>query len=145
MLFGFFIMTMSSLKTSLLAIGSVALLGLTSASYAQHFYKWVDKNGSTHYTLTPPPKNAKKQGRIFTINDTPSGSQYRPPSAVPENASTTDNTPTQNNPNIPSADQPVANVPSVPVPTSTTARKGEHLALPPRIADPTVGQTLHVR
>lgn len=137
-------MTMSSLKLCLVAIGSVALLGLASHGHAQHFYKWVDKNGSTHYTLTPPPKNAKKQGRIFTINDTPSGSQYRPPSSVPENASTTDTTPTTTNPNIPSADQPTNVVPA-PVPTSTTANKGEHLALPPRIADPTVGQTLHVR
>lgn len=144
-------MTMSSLKSCLLAISSVAVLGIASHSHAQHFYKWVDKNGSTHYTLTPPPKNAKKQGRIFTINDTPSGSQYRPP--APET-----NTPTQNSttptttpqPNgTPVAEpvaEPVANLPPLVIPnTSSTANKGERLALPPRIPDPTAGQYAPLR
>ena len=41
-------------------------------------YKWVDHKGSTHYTLTPPPANAKKSGTMMTYNDTPSGSQHVP-------------------------------------------------------------------
>ena len=34
---------------------------------AREYYKWVDANGSTHYSKTPPPKNAKKQGRVETF------------------------------------------------------------------------------
>lgn len=37
-------------------------------SQAQSFYKWVDKNGSTHYTKTPPPKNAKAKGQVETYH-----------------------------------------------------------------------------
>lgn len=53
----------------------IILTTLTTAQVqAQNFYKWVDAKGSTHYTATPPPKNAKKLGKVNTINDTPSGS-----------------------------------------------------------------------
>ena len=47
---------------------SLALTGLSPYSHAQQFYKWVDQKGSTHYTTTPPPKNAKRQGKIETYN-----------------------------------------------------------------------------
>lgn len=36
---------------------------------AQNFYKWVDRNGSTHYTTTPPPKNAKTLSTVATYQD----------------------------------------------------------------------------
>lgn len=33
------------------------------------FYKWVDRNGTTHYTLTPPPKGSKSLGKMQTYRD----------------------------------------------------------------------------
>lgn len=36
------------------------------ALQAQPYYKWIDAKGSTHYTRTPPPKGAKKQGQVET-------------------------------------------------------------------------------
>jgi hypothetical protein len=35
-----------------------------ATTYLQDFYKWVDAKGSTHYTATPPPSNAKKKSKI---------------------------------------------------------------------------------
>ncbi|WP_338559772.1 DUF4124 domain-containing protein [Acinetobacter sp. KS-LM10] len=35
-------------------------------TFAKEYYKWVDSNGSTHYTATPPPKAAKKKGKVET-------------------------------------------------------------------------------
>lgn len=40
---------------------------LSTQTFASEFYKWVDANGSTHYTKTPPPKNAKKKGKVETF------------------------------------------------------------------------------
>jgi len=37
-----------------------------STSYAKQYYKWVDSKGSTHYTTTPPPKNARSQSKVNT-------------------------------------------------------------------------------
>lgn len=37
--------------------------------HAQNFYKWVDANGSTHYTTTLPPKNAKRLGSVSTYQN----------------------------------------------------------------------------
>ncbi|MDN5513139.1 MAG: DUF4124 domain-containing protein [Acinetobacter sp.] len=48
----------------------LSLILLASACiHAQDFYKWVDANGSTHYTSTPPPKNAKRLGSISTYQN----------------------------------------------------------------------------
>ena len=56
----------SYLKTGLYAIATTALLLGSSQNYAQQYYKWVDAQGSTHYTTTPPPKSAKKKGQVDT-------------------------------------------------------------------------------
>lgn len=45
------------------------LLNATNTWANDTFYKWVDQNGSTHYTLTPPPKNAKSLGKMKTYRD----------------------------------------------------------------------------
>lgn len=37
-----------------------------SFTHAEDFYKWVDQNGSTHYTKSPPPKNAKNKSKVQT-------------------------------------------------------------------------------
>lgn len=43
-----------------------ALLSSSASLWAKDYYKWVDANGSTHYTATPPPKSAQKKGKIQT-------------------------------------------------------------------------------
>lgn len=34
--------------------------------FAQDFYKWVDKNGTTNYTKNPPPKAVRDVSRVNT-------------------------------------------------------------------------------
>ena len=48
------------------AAAALALAVSAQSSFAQNFYKWVDAKGSTHYTATPPPKSAKKKGKVET-------------------------------------------------------------------------------
>lgn len=57
---------------SLVLLSSVAFT--TNTLYAQSYYKWIDAQGSTHYTKTPPPKGAKKQGKVDTYSSTSSTS-----------------------------------------------------------------------
>ena len=54
-------------KWSVLAtcIGSVLLL---NSVYAQTYYKWVDKAGSTHYTQTPPPGSLAKKAKAVQVD-----------------------------------------------------------------------------
>ena len=67
----------------------LAYLGITVSlsllcsgqSFAKEYYKWVDSKGSTHYTATPPPKNAKSKGKIDTYG-------YYSPSTQQNNSST---------------------------------------------------------
>ena len=39
------------------------------SSHAQDFYKWIDKNGTTHYTLNQPPTSANKVNKITTYGE----------------------------------------------------------------------------
>jgi hypothetical protein len=68
----------TSLYTALLASAFVC----TSQSQAQQYYKWVDANGSTHYTTTPPPKGAKRLDKIATYGS----SVYSAPETQTTNA-----------------------------------------------------------
>ena len=45
---------------------TLLLSAINSQVSAKEYYKWVDSKGSTHYTTTPPPKSAKKQGKLET-------------------------------------------------------------------------------
>ena len=56
--------------TSLFVLGCIATTPVVAAE--KNFYKWVDKNGSTHYTTTPPPSTAKRLGKVETYDDQPS-------------------------------------------------------------------------
>lgn len=56
----------SYLKTGLYTIATTALLFCSTQNHAQQYYKWVDANGSTHYTTTPPPKGAKRLNKVST-------------------------------------------------------------------------------
>lgn len=40
-----------------------------ATSHTQDFYKWTDANGSTHYTVNPPPNHVKKLGSISTYQN----------------------------------------------------------------------------
>ncbi|MFC2994647.1 DUF4124 domain-containing protein [Acinetobacter sichuanensis] len=58
----------------------VLSLSATSQSFAKQYYKWVDHQGATHYTETPPPKNAKSRTTVTTYghNASPSTSSVTP-------------------------------------------------------------------
>ncbi|MBH2001810.1 MAG: DUF4124 domain-containing protein [Moraxellaceae bacterium] len=72
----------SYLKASLYTIATVALLFCSSQNYAQQYYKWMDANGSTHYTTTPPPKGAKNLNKISTYGS--SHQNIATPTAAPQ-------------------------------------------------------------
>ena len=78
-------------KISLIA--SLCAFSLSStAVFAQDYYKWVDSKGSTHYTKTPPPKNAKKKTKVDTYgwhNSAPTASRTQNTSAPSEVSNTT--------------------------------------------------------
>lgn len=59
-------MNLSYLKTILYTASTAAILLCSSQNYAQQYYKWIDANGSTHYTTTPPPKGAKRLDKVST-------------------------------------------------------------------------------
>ena len=59
-------------------IGLILCLNFSQLNHAQDFYKWVDHNGSTHYTKTLPPKNVKKLGSISTYQNTTEQSKKMP-------------------------------------------------------------------
>ncbi|MDR2250490.1 DUF4124 domain-containing protein [Acinetobacter sp.] len=92
-------MNLSYLKTTLYTAVTTAILLGSSQSYAQQYYKWMDKSGSTHYTTTPPPKGAKHLNKVSTygsqiIPKTSTSSQEQQPQdktekVVPETANVT--------------------------------------------------------
>lgn len=56
----------------------LALL-LTTTAHTQDIYKWIDANGTTHYSQTPP-QNGKKTTIFRTYGQTtPSASSALPP------------------------------------------------------------------
>ncbi|MDR0234714.1 DUF4124 domain-containing protein [Acinetobacter sp.] len=92
-----------------------ALFSLTTvSSQAKQYYKWVDSNGSTHYTTTPPPKNARSKSKVDTYgyrgSSTPTNQHAAQP---PANANNQQNAPTNTQQNSPQNGQPVNNVPVV--------------------------------
>lgn len=66
-------MASSCIKIGFIATGLILSLSSTT-SFAKEYYKWVDAKGSTHYTTTPPPKSAKKKGKVETYGTTHSAS-----------------------------------------------------------------------
>lgn len=76
-----------------------------AAQAEQRYYKWIDQNGSTQYTQTPPPANAKKVLKTLNI------STYQPstsasttaPAAAQSQAATNSAAPTATPPSAPAA------------------------------------------
>ena len=65
---------MKSLRTLKMAVNTLIISSIVMASghaLADNFYKWVDSQGTTHYTKTPPPKTAKKRSTVETYGFTP--------------------------------------------------------------------------
>ena len=66
-------------------LSSALLFSFSSTTaIAKTYYKWVDSNGSTHYTTTPPPKNAKKQGKVETYGSRTATAAQTPASPAQE-------------------------------------------------------------
>jgi len=59
------------MKTSQYLYLTIAILGtfFSFDLYAKDFYKWVDANGSTHYTLKSPTNSIKKVTKVTTYNE----------------------------------------------------------------------------
>ncbi|QHH98147.1 DUF4124 domain-containing protein [Acinetobacter dispersus] len=115
-------MKSSYLKTSLYTIATTTLLLCSSHNYAQQYYKWVDANGSTHYTTTPPPKGAKRLDKVSTYGNS---HQTTAPSAQQGHQATPDVTPNE----LQHAPQAVPEVPAntvkpqSPPPASATSNR----------------------
>lgn len=71
-----------------------ALIGSSAALWAKDYYKWVDANGSTHYTTTPPPKSVQKKGKVQTYgwNNSASTTGRSPQTPAENQTNTTVNT-----------------------------------------------------
>lgn len=79
------------LKTALIISGGLFLsFSIAPQSFAKEYYKWVDSKGSTHYSATPPPPNAKHKTTIETYGHNTSSSAT---SALPVNAPSTQTAP----------------------------------------------------
>ncbi|MFW1858930.1 DUF4124 domain-containing protein [Acinetobacter defluvii] len=83
---------LKQLKTHLISFGILLLASsMTPQSFAKEFYKWVDSNGSTHYSANPPPKNARHKTKVETYGHNVSGSTSSatpvdtPPTTPPQN------------------------------------------------------------
>lgn len=96
-------MSIQFAKMAACLVGMGIAMGSTQ-SFAKTYYKWVDSQGSTHYTTTPPPKTAKKKGKVDTYGwkNSPQAASSEasptanmpntvpaPPNAVPSAAPTT--------------------------------------------------------
>src|SRR5690606_24869684 len=82
-------MKISFLTVVRLSCAVVLSICSTSASAIPH-HKWVDENGVTHYTKTPPPKSAKKATTVDTYgwkNSAPTPSRTTETEVQTENTS----------------------------------------------------------
>ncbi|WP_373429843.1 DUF4124 domain-containing protein [Acinetobacter gerneri] len=76
-----------SAKYSLSMFFVIHFIFCSTSSFAEDFYKWVDANGSTHYTRTPPPKNIRHKTVVETYGwKTPTNAPSQSP--VPTNNQT---------------------------------------------------------
>ena len=92
-------------KMGLLSL-SIALTSIAPSTFAQNFYKWVDAKGSTHYTATPPPSNAKKKSKVETYGWKTTPTVKTNTASENEQAATPQNTPPTNTANNNQQTQP---------------------------------------
>lgn len=87
---------------------------LINSVQAVQFYKWIDKNGSTHYSQEHPGKNAVKIVKTVLVDDTPPPIVTSSvPNPVSDQTTTTSNQPenASGNPTPQQTAQPVAQPP----------------------------------
>ncbi|WP_445114952.1 DUF4124 domain-containing protein [Acinetobacter sp. WZC-1] len=123
--------TKTGLKLTLLPAVIIIAALLSTQSFARQYYKWVDHKGSTHYTTTPPPKNARQQGKVETYGHP--NSAMTPAQSVPAS--------TQNNNQHPSAIPAPDSERTQPQPAVMLAPAGENtepspMPAPAGISDP---------
>lgn len=119
------------------ALSLLFMVGLSGSVQASGgIYKWVDQNGTTQYSQTPPPKNAKnsqtvrvskhipadvREGRARGMVDAATLQAYTAPNTNTATAENGSNTPT----NPASAPTPIVNAPAAPTgntpPTAETS------------------------
>ena len=108
---------------SCLAISTLfGLSALSTSVSATQYYKWVDAQGSTHYTKTPPPRNAKKQGSVNTYswaNSAPTPARTADTTAQEQTQSTPNTQPQSPIPNIPQQEQNTENKSPVKSPSNS--------------------------
>ena len=95
-------------KTILLSAIFTTVTMSTTVTHAKQYYKWVDSKGSTHYTTTPPPKNARSKSKVNTYGYHGSSTSVTAPSTQ----TNTNQTAPQNTPPNPVQTGPVANQPA---------------------------------
>lgn len=100
------------MKKSMMILMCSALSVVSGQSFADTYYKWVGKDGSTHYTLTPPPKGAKALGKMETYRD------YSPSYTSPTSTNTT--------------------TPSQTAPSSTDGNSTQAMPMPEPVAEPQI-------
>lgn len=109
---------------------------LINSAQAVQFYKWIDKNGSTHYSQEHPGRNAVKIVKTVLVDDTPPPTATSPApnplsdqtttaTSQPENAST--NPATQQTPQ-PAAQPPVLSM--TPPPANKLIQPSQEQARP---------------
>ena len=76
--------------TTTLAACFCALL-VSAVASAEQFYKWIDAQGTTHYTEDPPPPSATNSSEVRVSTRQPSGSDAAPPAPAAKNSNKTDN------------------------------------------------------
>jgi hypothetical protein len=90
--------------------GALLCAATLSSAQAVQFYKWIDKNGSTHYTQEHPGKNASKIIKTVLVDDTPPPASSTPtPASIATNAEQPSTAPDQANnstSSVPQAQQP---------------------------------------
>jgi len=57
---------MNKFNKWIFALVPMYAISLSQLSHAAQFYKWVDDQGSTHYTQTPPPQKSIKKVNVST-------------------------------------------------------------------------------
>ncbi|MBK0063397.1 MULTISPECIES: DUF4124 domain-containing protein [unclassified Acinetobacter] len=71
------------------AVAGLMLLGCLSQSNAKQYYKWVDANGVTTYSATPPPTQRSNEPQLSSQKTAPMN-QNKPTTNFKSNASIAD-------------------------------------------------------
>ena len=105
-------------KTILLSAIFTTVTMSTTVTHAKQYYKWVDSKGSTHYTTTPPPKNARSKSKVNTYGYHGNSTSV----TAPNTQTNTNQTAPQNIPPNPVQTGQVANQPAnAPIQNNTPA------------------------